>query len=140
MKKKISKNDISRAERMIEGKEGISVGFLLNITEKLLRERTMKEGEKILCNQVFVQGNKGEDYICLTKIDDYTAILDVGYCNTQILHHVIPTEFLTSSMFNDMIKIKSDTDDKIMKLAKECISYEDTDFNEKIRARIKKIY
>lgn len=49
--------------------------------------------------EIYLEGNKGGDYIRLKHIDgEDTVDLEVGNCCVKTINHKVPIEFLTSAL------------------------------------------
>lgn len=44
----------------------------------------------------YMEGNKGSDYVRLTKKSDDTLLLEIGHSSVVSYRHIVPVEFLTS--------------------------------------------
>lgn len=48
----------------------------------------------------YAEGNKGGDYLKITKLKDNLVELEIGHCCVVSLHKIVPVEFLTGTLTN----------------------------------------
>ena len=79
--------------------------------------------------EVYIEGNKGGDYLRIAHIKDNMVRLEIGHCCVVTISHEIPVEILTSLLckatnYGDFENVELPWDDE---------------FSQKLKAQVRKI-